>query len=188
MIERQDPSRNEKAEEAYAVWSTEAAGDTAKTADLTGIPRSTIQRYMREDDWHGRLQNERFADKRVAVETAVGMVQEAMPAVVARMISIVTGTKPRTNAKGELIRDDQGKIIHDPLADNKDAVSAARWLMQYGMMSAYDILTDGASRALPMDQAYGAGGVSLPQNPSERARDIINAQFAENNTRTAKRR
>lgn len=187
MNEVATQSRDDRAELAYAVWSTEAAGDTQKTADITGFPRPSIQRWMREDDWQRRLDNERFGDTNYAVERAANMMRAAMPQVAERMIAIAAGTKPLVNGEGKVvINPDTGKPVYVPVAEHKDSINAARWLMQYGMMSAYDILRDGATGTQAMPAAYGLGGP--PQDNRDKLTSIINATYQENNTRTGRKR
>lgn len=187
MMEIEATNREERAELAYAIWSTEAAGSVAKTAELTGFPVPSIQRWKREDNWHRRLESERFGDTNEAVEHAANMIRSAMPQVAERMISIAAGTRPLVNNEGKLVIDPEtNKPVHVPMADNKDAINAARWLMQYGMMSAYDILRDGATGTQAMPAAYGLGGP--PQSNTDKLTSIINATYQENNTRTGKKR
>lgn len=192
MSELDTTTRDDRAEYAYAVWSTEAGGDTAKTAAITGIPRSSIQRWRKQDDWDKRLDIETFADTAQAVERAAQMVRAAMPQVMERMIGIVIGTKPQLDTSGHVvINPDTGKVIMIPIAENKDSINAARWLMQYGMMSAYDVLKEGSSGGFAYDTPWGSAGPdSGPKTPvsaREQSRDILNAQYAMSNTRKAGR-
>ncbi len=105
MMEIEATNREERAELAYAIWSTEAAGSVAKIAELTGFPVPSIQRWKREDNWHRRLASERFGDTNDAVEHAANMIRSAMPQVAERMISIAAGTRPLVNNEGKLVID-----------------------------------------------------------------------------------
>lgn len=188
-MENEDASRSDKAELAYAIWSSEAGGDTQKTADLSGIPRSTVQRYMREDGWQKRHELEQLGDTAEAVILAANMVRAGMPQVVESMQMICYGTKPLINAQGHIVtHPDTGRPVMVALAENKDKVAAGRWLLQFGLMGAIDILRDGNAPSA-YDTPYGANkdiGAATPSR-SEQARDILNANYALANTRKSRR-
>ena len=186
MSDQELQTRDEKSEMAYAVWSTEGQGDTAKTSAITGIPRSTIQRYMREDGWERRYELEQMGDTQDAVFRAARMVQGAMPEIAARMIGIACGTKPLVNTEGRVVTNPEtGRPVMVPIAENKDSINAARWLMQYGFMSAVDLLRDG-NAATSYDSPWGTGSapsINSPTSYAEKSRDILNANYAAANTR-----
>ncbi len=187
-MDDQDASRSDKAELAYAIWASEGQGDTQKTAELSGIPRSTVQRYMREDGWQRRHELEQLGDTAEAVILAANMVRAGMPHVVESMQLICYGTKPLVKADGTLAVDPDGKPIMIAFAENKDKVAAGRWLLQFGLMGAIDILRDGNAPSA-YDTPYGANKDSGTNTPSrsEQARDILNANYALANTRKSRR-
>lgn len=114
-----------------------------------------------------------------------------MPSVVERQIAIAAGTKPLINSEGKVvINPDTGKVVMIPLAENKDSTNAARWLMQYGMMSAIDVLRDGASPSA-YDTPYGASGngsVASGSSTAEQVRNIINANYQDASSRKGPKR
>lgn len=176
----------DRAERAYAVWSTDGGADMEKTAALCGIPVRTLYYYRSRDNWDGRLELERHGDTQSAVTLAAQMVRGAMPRVVEKMLWICFGDKPLIDPRtGTLqVHPETGTPIMVPAADNKDALQAGRWLLQYGFLSAGEVLRGEGEFPDPITN-YGrsAGDAGTPNSAREQARDILNANYQAVNTR-----
>jgi hypothetical protein len=176
----------DKAERAYAIWSTDGGADIEKTAALCGIPVRTLCYYKRRDHWEGRLELERHGDTQSAVTLAAQMVRAAMPRVVEKLQWICFGDKPLIDPHtGTLQLDPEtGKPIMVPAADNKDALQAGRWLLQYGFLSAGEVLRGEHELPYPItNDGRSAGVAGTPNSAREQARDILNANYQAANTR-----
>lgn len=176
---------HDKAERAYAIWSTDGDCDVEKTAQLCGIPARTLYYYRRRDHWDGRLERERLANTAEAVLLAANMVRAGMPHVVESMQMICYGTKPLINADGRVvINPDTGKAVMIPMSHDKDRVAAGRWLLQFGFISATEVLRDEQEVPDPVTTySCSAGDAGRPRSAREEARDILNANYAMANTR-----
>jgi hypothetical protein len=189
-MEIHDEGSRDKSERAYAVWSTEAGCDMEKTASICGIPLRSLYHYKSRDNWENRFDLEKLGDTDDAVVLAAQIIRGGMPRVAEKMLYLCVGEKPVLNADGQVTyHPETGKPLMMPAAEDKDAITAARWLMQYGLASAADILR-GDDKPLP--------GVSLPKGyepgstkeltPGQQARDILNANYSLHNSRSGKRR
>src|SRR5687768_17891422 len=114
---------------AFLVWCAEGEQDTGKTAELTGIPRRTIQFWMKRDDWRGQWLSSSAPESERAAQQGKQMMRYAMPVVAKRLLHIVGGTEPmRHPTTGEVLLDREGNPRMVYAGDNKDAVQAAKVL------------------------------------------------------------
>ena len=152
--------------------------DTAKTAELSGIPARTIRYYAARDGWAERWLAE--ADPEAATMAAIARaeIRGNLPAVVRRLVVIAAGTRP--------VRDETGRVVGEAFAaSDKDAIQAGKLLLQYGLgegiARGVEPLLDVPSRlALPHDA--GAG----PSSAFAQASAILAAKIAGTNTRKAR--
>ena len=124
-------NEQDRAAQAYLVWCSSGRQSDTKTAELTGIPLSTIGYYRRRDRWSERWQEAIAPEADVASDQARVMLRAAMPIGAQRLLRIIGGQKPLINANGDLVRDGNGDIVYVDEADHRDAIAALKLLMSY---------------------------------------------------------
>ena len=137
---------SERVDEAFEIWSTEADRNDTKTAELMGLPQSTVSYWHRTYGWDQRYLAFIQPNGDVFAGVARAEIRAALPAIVTRLRSIVEARKPVYNEAGELI----GEVY---ASQDRDAIQAAKLLTQYGFEG-------GAGRDIPV---FNAHAVVLPE-------------------------
>jgi hypothetical protein len=116
---------SDRVEEGFLLWSTRAERNDTRTAELLGVPQSTVSYWHRTYGWDERYFRLVQPDGDLLAGVARSEIRSVLPLVVMRLRSIVAGRKPVFNAQGEQI----GETWQ---ASDRDAVQAAKLLAQYG--------------------------------------------------------
>ena len=117
---------SDRVDEAFDIWSTEAERNDTKTAELMGLPQSTVSYWHRTYRWDERYLTMIRPDGEIMAGVALAMVRAGMPAVTQRLLHIATAKKP--------VFDGAGKPIGEAYAaQDRDAIQAAKLLAQYGL-------------------------------------------------------
>jgi hypothetical protein len=139
-------SPSERVDEAFEIWSTEAERNDTRTAELMGLPQSTVSYWHRSYSWDQRYLTFIQPDGDVFAGVARAEIRSALPAIVQRLRSIVEARKPVFNDQGELV----GEVY---ASQDRDAIQAAKLLSQYGFEG-------GAGQDSPI---FDAHAVVLPE-------------------------
>jgi hypothetical protein len=118
---------------AYSIWCGEGEQDTGKTAELTGIPRRTIQYYMKRDGWRAQWVSENAIEADRAAAQGRQMMRHATPMVVRRLLHIVGATVPMRHALTGAVIEQDGAPVMVYAESAKDAVNAAKLLTLYAL-------------------------------------------------------
>ena len=118
-------SPSERVDEAFEIWSTEGGRNDTRTAQLLGLPQSTVSYWHRTYDWDQRYLAFIQPDGDVFAGVARAEIRSTLPAVVTRLRHIVEARKPIFNDQGEPI----GEVY---ASQDRDAIQAAKLLTQYG--------------------------------------------------------
>ena len=129
---------SDRVDEAFEIWSTEAERNDTRTADLMGVPQSTVSYWHRTYRWDERYLSMIRPDGEIMAGVALAMVRAGMPMVTQRLLHIATAKKPVSDADGTPI----GEVY---AAQDRDAIQAAKLLAQYGLT---DRPTDGWTYSL----------------------------------------
>jgi hypothetical protein len=117
---------SDRVNEAFEIWSTEAERNDTKTAELMGVPQSTVSYWHRTYGWDARYLAMIRPDGEIMAGVALAMVRAGMPAVTQRLLHITTAKKPVYDADGK----PSGETY---AAQDRDAIQAAKLLAQYGL-------------------------------------------------------
>src|SRR5215208_5718918 len=137
---------SDRVDEAFEMWSTEAERNDTRTAELMGVPQSTVSYWHRTYNWDQRYLAFIQPDGDVFAGVARAEIRATLPAIVTRLRSIVETRKPVYNDQGELI----GEVY---ASQDRDAIQAAKLLSQYGFEG-------GAGQDSPV---YDAHAVVFPE-------------------------
>ena len=85
---------------AFEIWATEAGRNDTRTAELIGVPQSTVSYWHRTYGWDERYLSIVQPDGELLAGVARSEIRAALPAVVVRLRSIVEDRKPIFNARG----------------------------------------------------------------------------------------
>ena len=127
--------RSERADEAFAVWSSAGARNATETARILGVPASTVRYWARAYGWHERDWAAREAEADAAARLALRATHVAMPDVVAKLLRVCLGEKPLRNRQGKIVYED-GEPVMVPAATNRDALHAGKVLLDSGLLGA----------------------------------------------------
>jgi hypothetical protein len=116
---------SERIDEAFEIWSTEDERNDTRTAELMGLPQSTVSYWHRTYGWDQRYLAFIQPDGDVFAGVARAEIRSALPAIVIRLRHIVEARKPVYNEAGEPI----GEVY---ASQDRDAIQAAKLLSQYG--------------------------------------------------------
>lgn len=116
---------SDRVEEGFQIWASEAGRNDTRTAELIGVPQSTVSYWHRTYGWDERYLSIVQPDGELLAGVARSEIRAALPAVVVRLRSIVEDRKPIFNAQGEQIGETWA-------ASDRDAVQAAKLLTHYG--------------------------------------------------------
>ena len=116
---------SERVDEAFEIWSTEAERNDTRTAELMGLPQSTVSYWHRTYGWDQRYLAFIQPDGDVFAGVARAEIRAALPAIVTRLRHIVEARKPVYNEAGEPI----GEVY---ASQDRDAIQAAKLLSQVG--------------------------------------------------------
>lgn len=120
----------EISEDAFRVWATSGEQNDRKTAELTGIPLSTVGYYRRQYRWSERWQEVVSPEADIASNQARQMLRLGSPLVARRLLRIIGGQKPLINAEGNIVTLDGQPVMIDE-AEHKDALVAAKLMAAY---------------------------------------------------------
>src|SRR6188472_2726560 len=113
---------SDRVDEAFEIWSTEAERNDTRTAELLGVPQSTVSYWHRTYGWDERYLCVVQPDGELLAGVARAEIRAALPAVVTRLRCIVEARKPVFDAQGEPIGETRA-------ASDRDAVQAAKLLV-----------------------------------------------------------
>jgi hypothetical protein len=116
---------SERIDEAFEIWATDGDRNDTRTAELMGLPQSTVSYWHRTYAWDQRYLAFIQPDGDVFAGVARAEIRSALPAIVTRLRHIVEARKPVFNAAGEPI----GEVY---ASQDRDAIQAAKLLSQYG--------------------------------------------------------
>ena len=172
-------------EAAYLVWAGEGEQSDVKTAEVTGIPRSTIGYWRRRDDWRARWLTAAGPEAELAAAGARTLARAGMHLVTKRLLAIVGGQVPARTTQGEAITGPDGRPVMVWEADHRDAVNAAKLLALYGWgqpsmqdTAGYGAIPDASYTVVPQ------GGEESIEDIRAQASAMIEATVASVNTRT----
>src|SRR5215213_8018996 len=137
---------SDRIDEGFQIWSTEGDRNDTRTAELMGLPQSTVSYWHRTYRWEERYLAFIQPDGDVFAGVARAEIRSALPAIVQRLRSIVEARKPVYNEAGEPI----GEVY---ASQDRDAIQAAKLLSQYGFEG-------GAGQDSPI---FDAHAVVLPE-------------------------
>lgn len=180
-----DETGRDPAENAYLVWCSEGEQLDTKTAELTGIPRSTIGHWRRTQDWRAKWLGDAGPEAEQAASVGRAMIRAGMPLVAKRLLAIIGGQIPVRNLQGEIVTDDAGRPIMQWEAEHRDAINAAKIFALYGL--GQPSLQDTAGYgAIPDAQWKPSVSAGEPTDADLRAKAsaMIEATVASVNTRT----
>jgi hypothetical protein len=129
---------SDRVDEAFEIWSTEAERNDTRTAELMGVPQSTVSYWHRTYGWDERYLALIQRDGDVMARVGLAAMRAGMPIVTQRLLHIATAKKAVYDADGKQIGETYA-------AQDRDAIQAAKLLAQYGLT---DHPTDGWSSAL----------------------------------------
>ena len=150
---------------AFIVWAAEGEQDTGKTAEITGIPRRTIQFWMKRDDWRGQWLAHGAPEAERAAQQGRQMMRHAMPVVAKRLLSIIGAQTQLRGPFGDLLTDADGAPLIGWASSDRDAVQAAKLLALYGLgspLSQTDVSDGGVLNA-----SYTVPSEALSAEPPE---------------------
>jgi hypothetical protein len=129
---------SDRVEEGFAIWSTDAERNDTRTAELMGVPQTTVSYWRRTYRWDERYFSFVQPDAEFMVEAGVAAMRATVPAVTQRMVHIATAKKP--------VYDADGKVIGEGYASqDRDAIQATKLIYQYALS---DVPLDGWPRAI----------------------------------------
>jgi hypothetical protein len=117
---------SDRVEEGFQIWSTEAERNDTRTAELMGVPQSTVSYWHRTYHWDERYLTFIQPDGQLMAGVALAGMRAGLPAVTERLLHIATAKKPVYDAAGQPI----GEVY---AAQDRDAIQAAKLLVQYGL-------------------------------------------------------
>ena len=117
---------SERVDEAFEIWSTEADRNDTRTAELMGVPQSTVSYWHRTYRWDERYLTFIRPDGELMAGVALAGIRAGLPAVTQRLLHIATAKKPVYDADGHLI----GEVY---ASQDRDAIQATKLLYQYGL-------------------------------------------------------
>lgn len=128
----------ERIEEAFQNWSTEADRNDTRTAELLGLPQTTVSYWRRTHRWDERFLATRQDEADRAARLALAQMRAGMPVVAERILAIATARRPVLDAEGRKT----GEVY---ASQDRDAIQAAKLLVQYGLD---EHLGDGVPQAM----------------------------------------
>lgn len=179
---------SDRVDEAYEIWSTEAERNDTRTAELMGVPQSTVSYWHRTYRWDERYLSLIQPDGEIMVRVGLAAMRAGMPVVTERLLHIATAKKPVCDADGKQIGETYA-------SQDRDAIQAAKLLAQYGLT---DRPTEGWSGSLeaevhlplgeePDSAALSTGELSVAELKAEASR-MIEATVQAVNTRPVRGR
>jgi hypothetical protein len=117
---------SDRVEQGFTIWSTEADRNDTRTAELMGVPQSTVSYWHRTYHWDERYLTFNQSDGQLMAGVALAGMRAGLPAVTARLLHIATAKTPVFDAAGQPI----GEVY---AAQDRDAIQAAKLLVQYGL-------------------------------------------------------
>lgn len=124
---------SERIDEGFEIWSNEAERNDTRTAELMGVPQSTVSYWHRTYGWDERYLSLIQPEGEIMAGVALAAMRAGMPLVTQRLLHIATAKKPVSDADGT-------RIGETYAAQDRDAIQAAILLAQYGLT---DRPTDG---------------------------------------------
>src|SRR5438046_2024280 len=118
---------SDRVDEAYLTWATEGARSDARTAELLGIPRRTINEWRRVHGWDRQWLAAAGPEAGKAAGRAGVEVRLGLTAVAREMLEIVTARTEERDAQGELT----GRMV--PVHQARDRIQAAKLLKEWGV-------------------------------------------------------
>jgi hypothetical protein len=113
----------------YEIWATEGNQNDRETAEITGVPRSSINYHRRMEGWARRFREEYLGLSNADIDVARIRWKRLLVDGMGRMEHIVSGKVVRTDPFGNAILDAQGQPEMIYAAKDSDAVSAYRAVM-----------------------------------------------------------
>jgi hypothetical protein len=117
---------SDRVDEAFEIWSTAADRNDTRTAELMGLPQSTVSYWHRTYRWDERYLAFIRPDGALMASVALAGIRAGLPAVTQRLLQIATAKKPVYDADGRLIGEAYA-------SQDRDAIQAAKLLAQYGL-------------------------------------------------------
>ena len=169
----------EDIERIFLVWAGEGEQDDSRTAELCGIPRTTVGYYKRTRDWPARFLSVAGPDSEVAANTGRAMMRYGIPIVARRLLAIV-------GQQIEIENPETGEVRKIWASEDRDAVNAAKVLAAYGLgqPTAQDATGLGAIPAESWVKSEVPEGEETIEQLRQRAAAMIEATVASVNTRT----
>jgi len=171
---------SDRVDEAFEIWSTEADRNDTKTAELMGLPQSTVSYWHRTYGWDQHYLAFIQPDGDVFAGVARAEIRAVLPAVVTRLRHIVEARKPVYNEQGELI----GEVY---ASQDRDAIQAAKLLSQYGFEGgAGQDSTIFDAHAVVLPEARTTDGEQSVADLKRQVSAMIEATVASVNTRPSR--
>ena len=85
---------SDRVEEGFQIWSTEGERNFTRTAELMGVPASTVGYWANAYKWNEQYLSLVQPDGELLAGVARSEMRAALPAVVIRLRSIVEGRTP----------------------------------------------------------------------------------------------
>ena len=171
---------SDSVEEGFQIWSTEAERNDTRTAELMGLPQSTVSYWARSYRWDERYLAFSQPDGEIMAGVARAEIRAALPTIVTRLRSIVEDRKPVYNAQGKPIGETWA-------ASDRDAIQAAKLLSQYGFEGSagqdspvYD------TQAIVLPEVVSPDGEESVADLRRRASAMLEATVAAVNTRPSR--
>jgi len=123
-------SEGDKWRVIYEIWATEGQQNDRQTAEITGVPRSSINYHRNKEGWTRRFREERLGLSNADVDVARIRWKRFLLDGVGRMEDIVYGKKIWRDAFGKVIEDETGQPIMVYASRDSDAVAAYRNIME----------------------------------------------------------
>ena len=92
---------SDRVEEGFQIWSTEAERNDTRTAELMGLPQSTVSYWHRTYRWDERYLAFIQPDGELMAGVALAAMRAGLPAVTQRLLHIATAKKPVYDADGQ---------------------------------------------------------------------------------------
>ena len=92
---------SDRVEKGFQIWSTDAERNDTRTAELMGVPQSTVSYWHRTYGWDEQYLRLVRPDGELLANVARAEIRAALPAIVTRLQHIVAGRKPIFNADGK---------------------------------------------------------------------------------------
>ena len=116
---------SDRVDEAFEIWSTEAERNDTKTAELMGLPQSTVSYWHRTYHWDGRYLSLIQPDGEIMARVGLAAMRAGMPIVTERLLHIATAKTPVYDADGNQTGETYA-------SQDRDAIQAAKLLSQMG--------------------------------------------------------